>query len=253
MLPISIILRRLAKRTFWKLGYDIRRVKTVFPDGVQYETVRPEADYAPWLCDKAFQETYAAIRNNTKVDQYRCYELWQLVEQVTSLPGAVLEVGTWRGGTGAIISKRASLCGIDDPVYLADTFCGTVKTGQKDTHYTSDGLYGDASSQDVDNLCQSLGLDNYRILKGIFPDDTGDQVEASQIRFCHIDVDIYQSAKDILDWVWDRMPSGGLIVYDDYGFYAEDGITKHVDEQRNLPDRSIIHNLNGHAIIMKIR
>jgi O-methyltransferase len=47
------------------------------------------------------------------------------------------------------------------------------------------------------------------------------------------------------------MPVGGLVVYDDYGFPRCDGITRHVDEQRTLADRVVIHNLNGHAVVLK--
>ena len=45
---------------------------------------------------------------------------------------------------------------------------------------------------------------------------------------------------------------GGIVVYDDYGFKGCDGITTHVNEQIQLQDRFVIHNLNGHAIIIKL-
>ncbi|MEO2017429.1 MAG: TylF/MycF/NovP-related O-methyltransferase, partial [Fuerstiella sp.] len=68
----------------------------------------------------------------------------------------------------------------------------------------------------------------------------------------HIDVDVYQSAKEVSEWVWDRLVPGGIIVYDDYGFQACDGILKFVEEQRHLKDRIVLHNLNGHAVVIKI-
>ena len=49
------------------------------------------------------------------------------------------------------------------------------------------------------------------------------------------------------------MPIGGIIVYDDYGFYGCDGISRFVEEQMSLPDRVVLHNLNGHAVTVKIR
>lgn len=53
--------------------------------------------------------------------------------------------------------------------------------------------------------------------------------------------------------VWHRTSIGGIIVYDDYGFQQCSGITKHVEEQIHDPDRVVLHNLNGHAVIIKIR
>jgi O-methyltransferase len=70
--------------------------------------------------------------------------------------------------------------------------------------------------------------------------------------FCHIDVDVYQSAKDIVDWIWDKLVVGGIIVFDDYGFPTCTGVTKYVNEQDGKPDRLIIYNINGHAIMIKI-
>ena len=97
-----------------------------------------------------------------------------------------------------------------------------------------------------------MNLDNVQILQGIFPDQTSHEIKDLQFRFCHIDVDVYQSAKDIVDWIWDRMVHGGIIVYDDYGFRLCDGITRYVEEQMLYKDRLVLHNLNGHAVIMKL-
>jgi len=47
------------------------------------------------------------------------------------------------------------------------------------------------------------------------------------------------------------MVPGGIIVYDDYGFSSCAGITKYVNEQVMCKDRVVIHNLNGHAIVIK--
>jgi O-methyltransferase len=90
-------------------------------------------------------------------------------------------------------------------------------------------------------------------LEGTFPDDTAHLIQENTFRFCHIDVDVYQSAKEISDWIWEKMSIGGVIVYDDYGFPSCDGITKFVEEQHQNPDRIILHNLNGHAVVIKIR
>ena len=40
-------------------------------------------------------------------------------------------------------------------------------------------------------------------------------------------------------------------MFDDYGFPACPGVTKLVDEQRGLSDRMVLHNLNGHGIVVK--
>ena len=148
------------------------------------------------------------------------------------------------------MARKCQLLGIDADVYLCDTFRGVVKAGPDDGAYTG-GEHSDTGKEIVVELCNALKLDRVRILEGIFPDDTGHEVNSCQFRFCHIDVDVYESARDIVDWIWPRLVPGGLIVYDDYGFHDCTGITRFVNEERAKTDRFVIHNLNGHAIVIK--
>jgi len=241
-------LRSFVKRLFRALGYDFFRVT---PDGVEYERIMPEARYAPWKSDQAFQAAYRAVESNTLVDPYRCYELWSLVEQSAKLEGSLLEVGVWKGGTGALIAARARLSGIADPVYLCDTFRGIVKASEHDLHV--DGAYADTSAELVRRFLDGLKLENVEVLEGIFPEETAKQIPQSRFRFCHIDVDVYQSAKDVLEWVWPKLVVGGMVVYDDYGGEGCEGIVRHVREQMSKSDRIFLHNLNGHAAFIKTK
>jgi O-methyltransferase len=215
-----------------------------------HELAFPIATYAPWRSDSDFQRVYEAVRRQTLVDVWRCYELWSLLGELRDVPGAIIEVGVWRGGTGVLLAARAAGLGIDDRVYLCDTWRGVVKTGEIDTYY-QDGKHKNASSADVERLVDELGLSNVELLEGIFPEETGGQIPEQTFRLCHCDVDVYRSARDVIDWVWPRLASGGAVVFDDYGFPACPGVTKLVDEQRMREDRLVLHNLNGHGIVLK--
>jgi O-methyltransferase len=210
----------------------------------------PISTYAPWQVDDAFGRTYQAVRRNTFVDVWRCHELWSLVGELRDIPGSILEVGVWRGGTGVLMAARAAALGIEDPVSLCDTWSGVVKTGAVDTYYR-DGKHDDASPDMVAQLAQRLGLQNVELLHGVFPEETGDRIADRTFRLCHCDVDVYRSAKDVLEWVWPRLSPGGIVAFDDYGFPACPGVTKLVDEQRMLDDRLVLHNLNGHGLVIK--
>jgi O-methyltransferase len=217
-----------------------------------YEDPNTGLIYSPWNLDEYFNQTYQKIQHNTLVDKYRCYELWKLVEQSAKLSeGSIIEIGVWRGGTGALIAEQANRCNIKEDVFLCDTFFGCVKAGPNDSAYLG-GEHSDTSEQIVKDLLNQLNINNASILTGIFPEDSGNIVKDKKFRFCHIDVDIYESAKNIVDWIWDKMVPGGIFVYDDYGFMGCDGITKYVNEQIDLKDRMVIYNLNGHAIVIKI-
>ena len=250
---MTATLKNVIQGALKKGGFQLMRLpESRWHAGVaEYENVLPSATYAPWNLAAQFVSTYNAVRDYTLVDIYRCWELWTLVGQAAKLKGGIVEVGVWRGGTGALMAQRARLAGIKDPVYLCDTFEGVVKAGSQDTFYKG-GEHSDTSQHTVEDLLKSLDLSDVRILKGVFPDETAAFIGSeARFRLCHIDVDVYQSAKDVMAWIWDRMVPGGIVVYDDYGCEGCEGITKCVNEQATEGDRLIIHNLNGHAIVVK--
>jgi O-methyltransferase len=148
------------------------------------------------------------------------------------------------------MAARLAALGEEDPVFLCDTWKGVVKTGPLDTYY-HDGKHADTSRAIVEALVSRMALTNVTLLQGVFPDETADAISDVQFRLCHVDVDVYQSARDVLAWVWPRLPVGGIVIFDDYGCPATPGVTELVNEQRSLPDRMLIHNLNGHGIIFK--
>jgi O-methyltransferase len=233
-------------------GVHVRYMPRLINKGPDYEVVLPHATYSPWNLDEAFTSAYSQIKDATLVDKYRCFELWRLVEQCAKLEsGALIEIGVWRGGTAALIATQAKNLGLRDKIYACDTFSGIVKAGEEDPFYLG-GEHAATSQRSVEELFYDvLNLDNIEVLTGIFPEETGGQVENLKFRFCHIDVDVYQSAKDVAEWVWERLVPGGIIVYDDYGGDTTPGIARYVDPQLRLKDRTVLHNLNGHAIVIK--
>jgi hypothetical protein len=245
------IIYEITRKILNVVGYDLAAWKKTRGEN-GYELVTPFATYAPWQKDTSFIDIYEKIKNNTLVDKYRCYELWQLVKESSKLEGALIEVGVWRGGTGTLIAKQAELCGIKSTVYLCDTFTGVVKVGENDSIYNN-GDHADTSKTVVESLIGELELKKIKILVGIFPDESSKFIEENKFRLCHIDVDVYQSAKDIVEWIWSKMVIGGILVFDDYGFNGCDGVTKLVNEERNKNTCIVIHNLNGHGIIIKIK
>jgi O-methyltransferase len=100
-------------------------------------------------------------------------------------------------------------------------------------------------------LLSSLDVAHAKIVAGVFPDESASAVPSNEFRLAHIDVDVYQSAKDCVAYLWPRMARGGVVVFDDDGFDGLRGVRECVDELRHGPDRLFVHNLNGHALLVK--
>jgi len=202
---------------------------------------------SPWLSDKKFSAIYEKIRTHTLVDRTRCYSLYLLMEQIQQVPGDILEVGTWRGGTAGIFTSQVP----NKTVFLADTFEGVVKSSKWE-HY-KDKAHADTSIEMVETLLKKdLNVTNYSILKGIFPEDTGSQVKNKKFAFVYLDLDVYLSTKDAFNYVWDQVSLNGIVAFDDYGMLSAcPGIAKFIDEIKNDDDKIFIQNLNGQAYIIK--
>lgn len=218
-----------------------------FDSNVVHKQIIPHASYSPWESDLEFMALYEKVKGNTLVDIYRCHELWTLAKDLHSIEGDVLEVGVWRGGTGAILCE-ATKNHSNTTVYLADTFEGVVKATEEDTVYRG-GEHSDTSQETVENLLKETKASNQRILKGIFPDDFP-EVKIDKLKLCHIDVDVYLSAKDIFEYAWPKLEVGGVIIFDDYGFWTCEGVTNYFNSLK-LKNGKKIHNINGHGIIIK--
>lgn len=220
------------------------------PD-LKYGGIYTRSAYAPWKGDALFQRAFSIVQNHTLVDEYRCHELWQVCAQIGALEaGDILEVGVWRGGTGCLLAQGCKEHNANSAVFLCDTFAGVVNAGERDSAYVG-GEHADTSKEIVLNLAKRMNLDNVEVLQGIFPEATASRIANRKFRMCHIDVDVYQSAAETFDWVWPRLVVGGIVVFDDYGFYSCGGVTRMVDQMRGLPDRLVLYNVNGHALVIK--
>jgi O-methyltransferase len=149
-------------------------------------------------------------------------------------------------GSGALIAKAYSASGKD--VLLFDTFEGVVKSSERDLHYF-DGEH-QAEINNVTDLLSNLGLSNVKIFQGVFPDNTSYFLD-QPIAFAHIDVDVYETAKSSFESIEPLLVKGGIVVFDDYGFLSTGGVQEYVDELKI--DYVVVHNLNGHAIMVKTK
>lgn len=151
------------------------------------------------------------------------------------IPGDFIETGVWRGG--ACIFMRALLEVLDEPdrrVFVADSFQGLPKpTGRYaqdkgDYHHQLTQLA--VSRKDVEKNFERYGLLDDRVvfLEGWFK-DTIPTAPIEQLAILRLDGDMYESTRDALDPLYDKVPPGGFVIVDDY---ALDGCRKAIDDFR---------------------
>ena len=71
--------------------------------------------------------------------------------------------------------------------------------------------------------------DNVALVKGWFS-DTLPNYDGANIALLHIDADLYDSYKSVLDNLWAKVAVGGIVVFDEYHSDGWPGARKAVDE-----------------------
>ncbi len=88
------------------------------------------------------------------------------------------------------------------------------------------------SFEEINALLDKQGLNkNVDIIKGDILVTLNEYLESNphlKISLLHIDVDLYEPTKLILEKLYDKVTTGGIIIFDDYGAFA--GTNKAVDD-----------------------
>lgn len=179
-----------------------------------------------WMSDTGFLMIWDKICKKTMIDVSRAYMIYQFLLNVCHIEGAAAEIGVWRGGTAQLISSLL----YHKKIYLFDTFEGLPAISPEcDKNYHCEGEFGDTSYEDVKSLFSQQ--DYVTIIKGVFPGSMENgHTYPSKFCFVHVDVDLYQSAKDCCRHFYPLLVPGGVMIFDDYGFGTCPGVRQAVDE-----------------------
>jgi O-methyltransferase len=209
--------------------------------------------YSPWYEEKFLQETFAPVSGHTLLTEDRCYILERFVRQCALLEGDMAECGVYKGG-GALLMARAlqaarSADGRRPELFLFDTFEGMPDTAGADAQVHNAGDFGDTSLKAVTRLMSPFPFATLR--PGFIP-ATLEGLEDRKFSFVHIDVDLYKSTLDCLDFFYPRLVPGGIILFDDYGMRIYERAQKQaVDEFFASRAEKPISLTNGQTFLIK--
>ena len=106
--------------------------------------------------------------------------------------------------------------------------------------FESAGGFG-ISIKELESHLENKGFRNYELIEGdilkTIPEFLANN-RSIKVSLLHIDVDVYEPTKAILENLWDKVVKGGIIMLDDYG--TVEGETKAVDEF--VADKNIVIN-----------
>jgi hypothetical protein len=160
---------------------------------------------------KAIQTIKKIRRRNTLLlTNFEAYQLWACVRAAQKLQGDFAEVGVFEGASAQLICEAKA----ERSLHLFDTFEGLPKQKiSAQDAFITEGQYA-SSFEKVKNKLSPYS--NVRMYKGIFPDETAHYVNNVTFAFVHLDVDIYKTTFDCLNFFYPKMVKGGIILSHDY-------------------------------------
>jgi len=162
----------------------------------------------------------------------------EIYKQILNVPGDIMEFGVYKGSSFMRLLAFRDLLekGANRKLVGFDAFGRFPKNLQLESdlefvqRFENEGGDGMTKSELEGHLVNKKAS-NFELIEGdimqTLPMYIDDNPEL-KLSLIHIDVDVYEPSKLILELLWENLESGGVLMLDDYGTVA--GETKAVDE-----------------------
>jgi hypothetical protein len=248
---ITTIGRILRKAWYWLW----RLIESRFYRGKEYTVQVPTGHrvLTPWFNENGGSQFAVALRTARSGGDFalppdRAYVLHHFIQEAARLDGSMAECGVHQGGSAQFIA--ASLPRTID-LHLFDTFEGMPDIAVPERDYHKPGDYADTSVEDVKQRLRDY-LHFCKLHPGVIPDTFSEVADVRPYSLVNVDVDLYPTTLACCEWFWPRISAGGVVIFNDYGFYPYRRSTRRaVDEFfADQQDQPLVLP-TGQAVVMK--
>ncbi|MCC7305691.1 MAG: class I SAM-dependent methyltransferase [Alphaproteobacteria bacterium] len=175
---------------------------------------------------------------------WRLYILLYFAEAASHVPGDFLELGCYTGHTAENVIKKIDFKKLKKKYYLYDLF--EWNEGDGHTHlpaHDTGTMYGDAVKR----------FEKYpfvKLIKGSVPGSFAEGFP-EKIAFAHIDMNHPDPEAGALDKVLPALSPGGIVVFDDYGWWGYSAQKQALDPIAEKHGLKILELPTGQALLMK--
>ena len=205
------IVRRLKRAILpskYKITYELDGLTTVHNNGFMLDP------------DFARAEKAGAATGSWANIHWRVHTILWAATHCKNIEGDFVECGTNKGGYAKAICEYLDFKTINKTFYLLDTFEGLDESLLTDSEKAAgkEEFFKDAYSDCYEQVKNTFAnLPNVKLIKGSVP-GTLSQVSSTKISFLSIDMNNLVPEIAALDYFWDKLSVGGMIVLDDYAY-----------------------------------
>jgi O-methyltransferase len=179
--------------------------------------------------------------------------------QANSILGDIVECGVWRGGSMMAVALTLLRLGGIRKLWLYDTFTGMTEPGSEDADFHGRAAKDLLAIEDPDTSYlwakSSLSEVQATLIETGYPSEhiefIAGPVERTiplripeRIALLRLDTDWFQSTFHELAHLWPRIANGGVLIIDDYGYWAgAKGATDEYFSQLGL--RPLLHRIDA--------
>jgi hypothetical protein len=223
-------LKAIVKRGLRSFGYKVEKIDPL------EESIPADYNHSPFL-----PRIYRGA-----LDRYLYFK--DMVERVKGVEGDIVECGVSIGHGALLFTLFSDYIGKPRVYYGFDSFEGFPAPVEKDetTPITGKGFWANPPDTVLKvlrdgRLADEVIRERVHLVKGWF-DETLPKYEG-RIALLHLDCDLYESYKLSLETLYDKVQSGGVIMFDEYGDTRWPGATKAIDEFfRDKPEKVQPHS-----------
>lgn len=151
--------------------------------------------------------------------EWRVHMVLWAASHAAGLEGDFVECGVNTGMCSISICSYLDFNSLGKDFYLFDTYRGIpeeqMSSQEKAARIAENAVFYEE--------CYETAVQNFapwprcRLIRGKVP-DTLQEVSISKVAYLHLDMNIAEPERAALEFFWDRMVPGGVILLDDYGF-----------------------------------
>ncbi|MGA2795424.1 MAG: class I SAM-dependent methyltransferase, partial [Roseiarcus sp.] len=216
-----------------------------------------------FMSDPDFQRAYARGVKAAGADyhwHWRVHVALWAARAAVLLPGDFVECGVNRGFLSSAIMEMLDWNKTRKTFFLLDTFSGLDPRFVTETERNEGILEKNQAAIDSgfyvvrpdDVVANFQEWDNVEIIVGAIP-DTLDRITARDIAFLSIDMNCSPPEVAAIEFLWDRLVPGAIVVLDDYAYYGYRQQKLGMDKFAAKVGVSILSLPTGQGLIVKPR
>lgn len=184
--------------------------------------------------------------------EWRLHIILWAAQQAIRQEGDFVECGVNTGIFSSAICKYFSFEKVSRKFYLFDTYEGIPETQMSSTERAqrlkdNKAFYPDCYEQVKATFSP---WPNAQPVRGLVP-DTLTSVPIEKVAYLSIDMNIAKPERDALEFFWPKMSSGGMVIFDDYGWINHGEQKAALDDYAKSQNVSICCLPTGQGLMVK--